>query len=257
MKSLHDQHGMTLIELVVVMMIVGILAAVAIPSYRNNIVRSQRSDAKDAVLALATQQEKHYLQCNAYADGHRRGDRLCRRRTAGRRCQQERLVRAGDRLAPTPTLGFTATATAINGENQCAGHRVPHVHGEPGGRPLGARCGRRRQHRRVLALSAGGFPNRSAAAQSRPASAPAGPAGTANPASIHRSPTAASRPPTKTSGSRSRIQGTIPASWHRSLSRLRGRPGCGFRLSPPARKRRLDFGLRRRAQPALSVGDQP
>ncbi len=30
-------------------------------------LRSQRSDAKDALLALATQQEKFYLQCNTYA----------------------------------------------------------------------------------------------------------------------------------------------------------------------------------------------
>ena len=39
----------------------------AIPSYRTYVIRSQRSDAKDALLALATQQEKHYLQCNTYA----------------------------------------------------------------------------------------------------------------------------------------------------------------------------------------------
>jgi type IV pilus assembly protein PilE len=32
------------------------------------VLRSQRSDAKDALLALATQQEKFYLQCNRYAD---------------------------------------------------------------------------------------------------------------------------------------------------------------------------------------------
>ncbi len=68
MSSKSKQRGVTLIELVVVVMIVGILAAVAVPSYRNYVIRSQRSDAKDALLALATQQEKHYLQCNAYSE---------------------------------------------------------------------------------------------------------------------------------------------------------------------------------------------
>lgn len=67
MKSIPKQRGVTLIELVVVIMIVGVLAAVAIPSYRAYVIRSQRSDAKDALLALATQQEKFYLQCNTYA----------------------------------------------------------------------------------------------------------------------------------------------------------------------------------------------
>lgn len=67
MNAKLRQQGLTLIELVVVMMIVGILAAVAIPSYRAYITRSQRSDAKDALLVIATQQEKHYLQCNSYA----------------------------------------------------------------------------------------------------------------------------------------------------------------------------------------------
>lgn len=69
MNTVQKQHGLTLIELVVVMLIIGILAAVAIPSYRNYVMRSQRSDAKDALLALATQQEKFYLQCNTYATG--------------------------------------------------------------------------------------------------------------------------------------------------------------------------------------------
>ena len=67
MKINSRQRGVTLIELIVVMIIIGILAAVAIPSYRQYVMRSQRSDAKDALLALATQQEKFYLQCNTYA----------------------------------------------------------------------------------------------------------------------------------------------------------------------------------------------
>ena len=49
MKTMHRQQGVTLIELVVVMIIVGILTAIAVPSYRNYVLRSQRSDAKDAV----------------------------------------------------------------------------------------------------------------------------------------------------------------------------------------------------------------
>ncbi len=68
MKSVQYQRGVTLIELIVVVIIVGILAAIALPSYRNYVLRSQRSDAKDALLALATQQEKFYLQCNSYAN---------------------------------------------------------------------------------------------------------------------------------------------------------------------------------------------
>lgn len=67
MQTLHPQRGVTLIELIIVVVIVGILAAVAVPSYRQYVIRSQRSDGTQALLALATAQEKFYLQCNTYA----------------------------------------------------------------------------------------------------------------------------------------------------------------------------------------------
>lgn len=67
MKRREMQSGVTLIELIIVVVIVGILAAVAVPSYRQYVVRSQRADATAALLALATAQEKFYLQCNTYA----------------------------------------------------------------------------------------------------------------------------------------------------------------------------------------------
>ena len=62
-----SQLGMTLIELMIVVVIIGILAAVAIPSYRRYVIRSQRADATEGLLKLATAQEKFYLQNNRYA----------------------------------------------------------------------------------------------------------------------------------------------------------------------------------------------
>jgi type IV pilus assembly protein PilE len=60
--------GFTLIELVIVVLIVAILAAVAIPSYRRYVVRSHRVDAQAALLDLAARQERFYYSSNAYTD---------------------------------------------------------------------------------------------------------------------------------------------------------------------------------------------
>ena len=60
-------HGVTLIELMIVVVIVAILASIAVPSYRNYVIRSQRTDATAALLRLAAAQEKFYLQNNTYA----------------------------------------------------------------------------------------------------------------------------------------------------------------------------------------------
>lgn len=110
------QRGMTLIELVVVMMIVGILAAVAIPTYRNYVIRSQRSDAKDALLALATQQEKHYLQCNDYADNIAVATNCGASQLQGTAVSKNGWYQLSIPNA-TPTA-FTVRAVAIAGQNQ-------------------------------------------------------------------------------------------------------------------------------------------
>ena len=60
--------GFTLIELMVVLLIVGILGAVAVPAYRQHVIRAQRTEAKTALLRLAANQERHYLQNNTYTD---------------------------------------------------------------------------------------------------------------------------------------------------------------------------------------------
>lgn len=62
------QNGMTLIELLTVIVVLGILASIAVPSYRNYLIRAQRTEATTALLNLQAAQEKFYLQNNAYTD---------------------------------------------------------------------------------------------------------------------------------------------------------------------------------------------
>lgn len=62
------QRGITLLELMTVVTIVAILAAVAVPTYRRYLVRTQRSEAKIALLQLQTAQEKFYMQNNSFTD---------------------------------------------------------------------------------------------------------------------------------------------------------------------------------------------
>jgi type IV pilus assembly protein PilE len=62
------QRGVTLIELMTVIVVVAILASIAVPSYRNYLLRAQRTEATTALLNLQAAQEKFYLQNNRYAD---------------------------------------------------------------------------------------------------------------------------------------------------------------------------------------------
>lgn len=67
-KRIKRISGFTLIELMVVLLIVGILGAVAVPTYRQYVIRAHRTEAKTALLRLAANQERHYLQNNTYTD---------------------------------------------------------------------------------------------------------------------------------------------------------------------------------------------
>ncbi|MGN6091474.1 MAG: type IV pilin protein [Luteibacter jiangsuensis] len=63
-----DSRGFTLIELVIVVLIVAILAAVAIPSYRKYVIRSHRVDAQAALIDVAAREERYFYSKNAYTD---------------------------------------------------------------------------------------------------------------------------------------------------------------------------------------------
>ncbi|MEI6336378.1 MAG: type IV pilin protein [Methylococcaceae bacterium] len=59
MKLFKQPSGFTLIELMIVVAIIGILAAIAYPSYTEYVIRSKRSDAKAAFLQVQLAQEKY------------------------------------------------------------------------------------------------------------------------------------------------------------------------------------------------------
>jgi type IV pilus assembly protein PilE len=62
----RHSRGVSLIELMVVVMVVAILAAIGVPSYQNYVVRVKRTDAKTQLLAVAQQLERCYTRDITY-----------------------------------------------------------------------------------------------------------------------------------------------------------------------------------------------
>jgi len=60
-------RGVTLLELMIVVVVIGILTAIAFPNYREFVARAKRNEAKAALLKCATNQEKFYLQNQAFS----------------------------------------------------------------------------------------------------------------------------------------------------------------------------------------------
>lgn len=61
------QAGFTLIELMVTLVIAAILLSIAIPSYQQQIRKSRRTDARNAVLDLAAREERYLSTANVYS----------------------------------------------------------------------------------------------------------------------------------------------------------------------------------------------
>lgn len=64
---MKNNKGFTLIELMIVVAIIGILAAVGYPAYTNAVKKGNRADAIDSLLSLAGRMEEYYLNNDTYA----------------------------------------------------------------------------------------------------------------------------------------------------------------------------------------------
>jgi type IV pilus assembly protein PilE len=128
----HSQHGMTLIELMIVVAIVGILAAIAYPSYRDQVRRSTRTEGRVALEQRAQQLEKCFTRYMSYNNaGCLAGQAAADRNTSD---GHYRITIS----APTSATAFTLTATAVG--TQASDAACQAITLDDAGRRLPAAC---------------------------------------------------------------------------------------------------------------------
>jgi len=66
MRKLRNHKGFTLVELMIVVAIIGILAAIAIPNFLNFRLKAKTSEAKSNLGAIRSTQVAYYAEWNSY-----------------------------------------------------------------------------------------------------------------------------------------------------------------------------------------------
>ncbi len=114
--SMPSFKGFTLVELMVVIVIVAILAAIAIPGYTSQIRKSRRTEARNALLDAAGREERFYATNNYYSVtssdlGYGTGSWPI---NVGNNYYSLSATCTGG--GKTPCTDYTLTATAINSQ---------------------------------------------------------------------------------------------------------------------------------------------
>ncbi len=103
--------GFTLLELLIVIAIVAVLATIAYPSYRQHILKSHRTEAKNLLNDIATRQARFFTQNNRYAD------KLSRMNFASDTVSTE-SGRYNVNISASTNLSFTAQAVPTTAGSQ-------------------------------------------------------------------------------------------------------------------------------------------
>jgi len=111
MRTKRMQRGFTLIELMITVAVIGILTAIALPSYTSHIRKSHRADAQSALMNIASREQQMLLDTRAYSNT------LTSTVPANVNAHYTVNIAVGTGVAPT----FTATATPTGNQaaDQC------------------------------------------------------------------------------------------------------------------------------------------
>lgn len=67
-KPTRNSQGFSLIELMIVLVIMGILSAIAIPGYQNYVKKANRADAQQVMMTIANKQQQYLLDARMYSN---------------------------------------------------------------------------------------------------------------------------------------------------------------------------------------------
>ena len=62
----RHERGVTLIELMIALLVLAIVVSVAVPGYRQQVIRTHRAEAKELLLTEAAALERCFMNLNAY-----------------------------------------------------------------------------------------------------------------------------------------------------------------------------------------------
>ena len=126
---MYKQRGVTLIELLTVILVVGILSAIAIPSYSSYVRKARRADAKVMLTSSAQQLERCYTRISSYNDGtNDAGGGSCPLPLGANSANTYTLAIAFDTTAGMPAgQSYTLTASPLGNQlldTHCGNYRL-------------------------------------------------------------------------------------------------------------------------------------
>jgi type IV pilus assembly protein PilE len=111
-SNIRRTRGFTLIELMIVVLVMCILAAIAITQYGRYAYRARRADGQELLMRVANAQERYYATFNKYGDDPVTGDLKLSSATSEKGYYTVTITKTD------LTKDYTATATPVAGNSQ-------------------------------------------------------------------------------------------------------------------------------------------